>query len=92
MHIIRLQGNNETLSVKILARSSIMPPVRPMKSKNLASPPISRSGIGQIITRSLLLIQKGGPRGTRQKTSKYGPNGLMAKNEDRDPVILSLPF
>ncbi|HKG71615.1 MAG TPA: hypothetical protein VKA87_06930, partial [Nitrososphaeraceae archaeon] len=27
-----------------------------------------------------------------EKYSKYGPNGLMAKNQDRDPVILSLPF
>jgi len=32
------------------------------------------------------------PRDSAEKNSKYGPNGLMAKNEYRDPVILYLIF
>jgi hypothetical protein len=45
--------------------------------------------LGPFFERYFIL---GGPEAFAEKYSKYGPNGLMAKNQDRDPVILSLPF
>ena len=42
----------------------------------------SPSGIRQIITRSLLLIQKGGPRGFQQKKPQNGPRQLSGKGQE----------
>jgi hypothetical protein len=40
----------------------------------------------------LSVIKKEGPEGSGRKPSKDRPNVLMAKNEDPDPVISSLPY
>jgi hypothetical protein len=46
----------------------------------------------QYATLELLLLERRAQRVPAEKTSKLRPNELMEKNEDRDTVILYLPY